>query len=822
MLFIFPRTQMRVGAAALLASTIVSAALADTPASTPETPPHAVSKAAKASKSTRIARAHSPESIVVKAARHSQRQVQKYQNKPITASVVTSQQIAANQITNLQEAQKLQPSVQIKITNPRNVLINVRGFGNASSTATDGLENGVPVYVDGVYQARPGQAIFDIPDLDGVEVLKGPQGTLGGIDSTGGAIYLTTRPPSFVPEHSAEVSYGNYNATEVKLRSSGPIGDSDRAAFSLSGFTSDRDGYIKDVLNGRDYSNYHDKAVRAQLLLLPTDDLTIRIIADYNHLRESCCLYLFGGVVTNYANGAPVPNNFYQRAARIGYTPLPASAAHDLITDILGGQEVDQEAYGTSVDAKYRLPDDSSLDSITSFRTWNWYPHNANGGFAFDNVLAANNQVYEKNVTQEIRYTSPPDRPVEFSAGGFYMYEEVPDHWNYQYGSSAGAFYGNPATPAAAAIANLALSNSTFLKQDDPITNTYAVYARGTWHVTPRLDITPGIRYSYTSKFGGFSDEQYGASLAGLTPTQAASAVSLRNSLNGAVQSFSAHVSQGLPTALLTASYKFTPDILGYATYSRGGRPGGLNLVSLTFTGLVKPTVDPEEVDNYELGLKTEFFHDRLLLNTDVFWMADHNYITTAAIQSGASSISFLANAKEAISRGAELDLRAQPFNHFQTYLSATYDDTYYQSFANSPCPFELSNVSKTCNFDGKPLASTPKWAVSLGGEYSRPTGLSFPATGDLIGYIGADYTYETAYFSNTDDSIYSVIGDHGVLNLHAGIKPESERWDLTAWAHNALDRRYYTSVMAATTGGNLQVQPADPLMFGVTLKMKL
>ncbi|WP_210165408.1 TonB-dependent receptor plug domain-containing protein [Methylocapsa aurea] len=167
---------------------------------------------------------------------------------PQAATVITEQQIEALNITNLQDAKKLEPSLQIKSYNVRNLTINVRGFGADRVDATNAIFGGVPIYIDGIYQPRPGQAVFDIPDLVGVEMLKGPQGTSGGQDATGGAVYMTTALPSFVTRELAEVSYGNYNYVKVKASATGPIAESDQFAFRLGVFSSDRSGYVYNLL----------------------------------------------------------------------------------------------------------------------------------------------------------------------------------------------------------------------------------------------------------------------------------------------------------------------------------------------------------------------------------------------------------------------------------------------------------------------------------------------------------------------------------------------------------------------------------------------
>ena len=156
------------------------------------------------------------------------------------------------------------------------------------------------------------------------------------------------------------------------------------------------------------------------------------------------------------------------------------------------------------------------------------------------------------------------------------------------------------------------------------------------------------------------------------------------------------------------------------------------------------------------------------------------------------------ANAARAISRGVELDLRAQPVEGLTTFASFTYDDTYFASYANAACPYELSYITTSCNLTGQTLSITPKFAMALGGEYSRHLdifdGLS---PKPVVGYAGADYTYQTGFFSNYDNSIYSYIPAYGLLNLHAGVEFDDRSWDLSAWVHNALDTHYFINLSA-------------------------
>lgn len=753
----------------------------------------------------------------------SQEQVEAFQTKPSPVTIVTQRQIEALNITNLQQAQKLQPSLQIKFSNVRNLTVNVRGFGNASSNATDGIFGGVPIYIDGIYQPRPGQAIFDVPDLVGVEVLKGPQGTSGGQDSTGGVVNLVTALPSFAAENRAAVTYGKYNNIQVQAQSTGPIAESDWAAYRIAIFGQDRDGFIQSNYAATRYNDWHSKGARAQFLLQPTNDLSVRLVFDYGHVNQACCLNLYDGNVANFANGAPVANNFLTRAARVGYTPLPTPALSNYRTDVDGYLQTAQENYGAAAIVKYNI-DGYTLSSISAYRGWDFHPNNRNGNYIRPRVFGdTNRHVTERSVQQEFRITTPAGQPVEASAGVFYLYEQLYGWGLTDYRDQAGAWFAPNA--ASVPLYNIALNYLGQQTYDNPRTQSIAPFAQSVWHATPELDIVTGLRYSYIAKNSIFRNYIYAAnSLAGLTPAQQATAIAARNARVGADREFVANTHQGFISALASAAYKFTPDVLGYVTYSRGGRAGGPNPTA-NLPANAPVTVAAEEIDNYEVGIKSSWFDNKLLANVAAFVMVNHNYITNVTSLATGTPVTYLANAKRAVSRGVELDLRAEPIEGLFLYGSMTYDNTYYGSFDSGPCPFELSNLGRSCNFTGQPLSLTPLWAFAVGGEYQHNLGTvheSIPKP--LVGYFGADFTYQTSFYSDPTNSIYTKINPYGLLNAHAGIRFEDGTFDVQGWILNALDKRYFINRTAATGfgAGGLGGDVGLPLTAGVTVRVKL
>jgi iron complex outermembrane receptor protein len=747
-------------------------------------------------------------------------QAKAFQDKPQAVNVITQRQIEALNITSLQQAQRLAPSLQFRFSNVRNLTFNIRGFGAASSGATDGIFGGVPIYIDGVYQPRPGQAVFDIPDLVGIEVMKGPQSTGGGQDSTGGAVRIQTALPSFVPQVTGLFQYGNYNNIQVQASATGPIAETDWAAFRVAIFGQDRDGYISNYQDDRHFNDWHSKGARAQFLFQPNPDVSARIVFDYSHVNQACCRELPNGVVTTRANGAPVRNNFFDRVARLNYSPPSYDALGTYMADARGYQQTAQESYGAAAIIDYHL-NGFTLSSISSFRGWDFHPNNRTRYVAPELITNGNGHVSERSAVQEVKVVTPAGHPVEGLAGVFFLYEQLNNWGLTTWGRDAGAFYGPPANSLL--VNNAALVHLGRYSYDNPETVQVAPYAQAVWHATPELDLTAGLRYSYNSKNSIFRQFQFGgADLGFLSPAERAQAIAARNAQAGVDREFSASTHQGLLSALASASYKFTPDVIGYVTYARGGRAGGPNPVS-NLPAAVPTTVLAEELDDYEVGIKSTWFDGRLLANIAAFVMVDHNYITTVTESRGAEAVSFLANAKRAVSRGVELDVRAQPWDNLFLYGSLTYDDTFYGSFANAACPFE-QNFKPVCDATGQPLSLTPKWAFVVGGEYyHRFDQIEALGPQPLIGYVGADFTYQSSFFSNPDNSIYSVIPAYGLLNVHAGVRFEDSSWDLQGWIQNALDKRYFitlspTALPGGLIGGNVGI----PLTFGITLRAKV
>jgi len=734
------------------------------------------------------------------------------QTVPIALNAFTGETLADRRAFNVRDLQQLAPSLTVTVTNPRNTSINIRGLGNSVSVYNDGLQPAVGVYVDQVYYGRPGQAVFDLTDIGAIEVLRGPQGTLFGKDTSAGAVVISTNAPSFTPEIRGDVSVGNYDYFQTHLVVGGPIVDG-KVAGRLSFGQTQRGGYVENVYAGTRTQNYRDWGVRGQLLFTPNEAFKLRLTGDYGQQRSSTAATVITGLLTNYTDGTAYPFGYLQRLQRVGVTPLPIDpGARRVALDGLNNYW--EEHGGATAIADLDLGG-NVLTSVTAFRAWNWSPHNDGDGTPVPAGVDFHQANQQKQFSQELRITSSGDRRLDYVAGAYFFWQDINAEAVNAYGPAAANWFIAP-TAAAPEVAAAALNNYRIVSRSSPEIHSYAAFAEGVFHATPKFDVTLGLRYTYEKMTGYFRQTATGQDLSGLSAAGQAQASALR-ARYGAANSFSAKTDDGSVTGRVSLAYKVTPDVLTYATYSRGYKAGGLNLSNINTLGAlaVSPVVGPETIDAYELGLKSAWFDRRLTANLALFWTEDDNYQTTQL--NLVNNVSSLTNAGKARSRGVEADLQAQPFDGLNLYASATYNDATYQSYKSAPCAIEI-RPGGACDLSGLRLPGVSLWAVSAGGEYRHDAPDIRGAATQV--YLGADYSYRSSFYTTAADSIYSRIPDYGLLNLRAGLRAADGAWDLQAWVRNAGDTDYYLSLSAANTGA-ISGTLGDPRTYGLTLRAR-
>ncbi|WP_343517914.1 TonB-dependent receptor [Sphingomonas sp.] len=741
--------------------------------------------------------------IVVTARRREERA----QDVPIALSVVSGDLIDRTGRTNLIQIAELTPSLTIRSNNARNTFANIRGLGS-NSDQNDGLEVGVGFYVDDVYFGRIGASQFDLIDLDRVEVLRGPQGTLFGKNTTAGAINITTRAPSFEPELRAEASLGERGYHQVRASISGPI-IADRVAARLTVSDTHSDGLLRNAYNGRLVNDFDNLTVRGQLLVTPTEALSIRLTGDYSKQTSYARASSIVGVFTRFANGAAISNNFNDRVARTGYVlPYDPNDPFARIVDFNADVQADMEGYGVSGKLDWDLGG-ATLTAITAYRWWDWYPLNDQDNTSLTINIRGGTTNLQRQFSQELRLTSNGERTIDYTVGLYYFWQVIKGLGRYQLGPDY-AVWNSP--NANRALANYAYTNFQSNSVIEPRTKSYAAFGQLTWNISDALKLTAGLRFTHEDKTGLFDQRTVaGNDLSTLSDADRATAQGLRDALYPEIRYEVATQDDAL-TGSVNLAWKPAQDVLLYASYARGSKSGGLSLGTLPAG--VSAVVKPETVNAWELGLKSQVWDRRVTFNAAAFWTEVRNYqaAITENIGGTTSFRRYIANIPGVRSRGVEADLTFAPSRFVSFTASAAYVDATYKGYVNAQNAAERRNVSEVQDLSGEQLANTPRFVYTLATDLVQPIG-------DEEGYLRVDYTHRSSYDTSGSKSQYTLIEPYGVLNARIGARIDDSRFDFAIWVRNLLDERYFTALGAANNGlvtGNI----GDPRTIGATVRL--
>jgi iron complex outermembrane receptor protein len=756
--------------------------------------------------------------VVVTARRRSE----SAQRVPIAISVIGGTALAETGTYNVNRLTQLQPTLQFYSTNPRNSAANIRGLGAPFGLTNDGIEQGVGIYVDQVYNSRIASATFDFTDTDRIEVLRGPQGTLYGKNTTAGAINVYTRAPSFEPEARIELTGGNYDFFQGKASVSGPL-VADTVAIRLSTSITTRRGTIDNIRQNEWQNSLDNQSLRARILWQAAPNLDLTLSGDYNRQNPNCCVQYY---VRVGATQRPLNRQYPQLAAAQGYS-VPSTDPFDRVTDVDTDLRAKQELGGLSLLANWDLGG-ATLTSVSAWRFWHWNPSNDRDFIGLPITTVSANPSQQSQVSQELRIASNGDRALDYVAGAFYFHQTIDTQGLQVQGPAASAFLLNPTS---AGGRNPATLNNLTSRNTIAFSNTSAaLFGKLTWHATDRLSVSPGLRLNYDKKSGLYVSLVTNGTGTALTADQLGVL---------APQNYQPDFDNWNLSGDLTVAYDFTPDVHGYATYARSYKSGGINLSGLplnaTNTGvdLTTQTVRPEKVNHFELGLKTQFLDRRVTANLAAFWTEIDDY--QATVNNGQLTVirGYLANAGKVRTRGVELDTAFRPTSRINAYANAAYTDATYVSFPNAPCPPELSGGNPAlngatpaaagqpglsplvCDISGQVLPGISKWALSYGVEYDLPARI-----GDVSGqfYLGYDGSYRSRFSSNPSASAYTFVDGYALSNFRLGFKADNN-WNVFAWLRNAFDQDYF-EVLATQSGstGLIVGQPGDPRTYGLTL----
>lgn len=737
---------------------------------------------------------------------------------PITViSGITAENAGAFNVNRLKE---LVPSVQLYSSNARNTTLNIRGLGSTFGLTNDGIDPGVGFYIDGVYHARPAVTALDFVDVDQIEVLRGPQGTLFGKNTTAGAFNITSKKPTETTSARAELSYGNYNFIQAKTTVSGRLAKNLSTRISFSG--TQRNGTIFNVNDQQNYNGLNNVGFKGQLLYKPTEKLELHLIGDYNVQKPDGSSLVVAGVTPTLRSAY---RQYYKIIEDLGYEkPVIDPFARKIYTNT--PYRHDQSIGGVSLNADYKIGK-GTLTSTSAWRFWNWDPVNDRDFTEVAALTKSQAPSRHDQYSQEIRYAGNILKNLSGTVGVYYLNqtlesspyheEEVgPDQWRFVQTSATGAQAGY-ATPGL-------LDNYGIRTYSKLNSISSAAFGQLDWNVFKGIHLIGGLRYNYDKKSIEFDRQTYG----GLQTTDK-ELIKLKNAVYSN-QSFNTSTENTNLSGNVTLSYKPIEKINIYATYSTAYKPVGVNLGGLptTPTGeadLSLAVIRPEFVQHSEIGVKTKLAKG-LILNATAFNTDITDYQTNVQSPQLGVNRGYLANAEKVNVKGLEVDASYRLRNFLTVNGALAYTDGRYVKFTNAPLPLEETGKT-TLDANGKPvqqaftdasggrLPGISKWNATLGFELSTE--------GNFIGtsgrfFIAADASYRSEYSSNPTPSSVLNIDGYALLNPRIGFR--SSQFTIFAWSRNVTNANYFEQLQPAAGNSGLYAGVlGDPRTYGITLR---
>lgn len=754
----------------------------------------------------------SPDGEIVVTARQ---RSENAQTVPLAVSVVSEALIDRSYTVNTQQLALLVPSLTYSSANPRNTAFTIRGLGSsvvAVSQANDGLEPGVGFYVDQVYHARPATAAFDFSDIERIEVLRGPQGTVFGKNTTAGAINIVTRAPTFTPEASEELSVGSSGFVQAKAAASGPlIGDT--LAFRVSGVVTRRDGYIRNVATGARQNGIGNQAIRGQLLFRPTTDLSVRLTADFSNFESECCTQVYLRVGQSLR---PAARQYPALAAGLHYAP-PSTNPYDRLTDIDAPLSVDTSEGGVSAIADWSLGF-ATLTSVSAWRFWNWDAANDRDYTGIPIQLIQHIPSRQDQFSQELRLASNGHHRLDYVAGLYVFDQKIVGRPNSVYGSQAAYWLIGPTTGTGTNTVRVPVNlldgygtdGKTQLTQD-----SYAAFAEVNARIVPRVTLTGGVRYTREIKDGSYASFVFG----GLQTTNAA----LLNAKLGVLrpQSYDAHNAESNTSGRVNLAWTVTDQVLAYASYARGFKSGGINLSGLPLDAQNRPVlttavIRPERNQTYEAGLKSQVFDRRLTANLAAYLTDVRDFQATLVDSSQTVALrGYLSNIPKVTVKGVEADLTAQVTPAFQLRANLAFADGRYSAYPAGPCPLERqTNATTACDLTGRPLAGLSKWSETIGVDYALPLG-----SGTIV--LHADSNFRSRYYGDPTLSRFTLIQGYNQTNASLGFRA-AKGLEVFLFARNLFNANYIQNVtIQAGNSGLILGTPSEPRVIGITWRAR-
>lgn len=755
---------------------------------------------------------------------------------PISVAVTDAGTVERAQIRDLIDLPSVVPSLEVKQENATGQTnFYIRGFGNGAGN--DGIESSVGVFIDGVYRSRASSALDDLPEIDQIEVLRGPQSTLFGKNVSAGAISITTVRPQFTFGGGAQVSTGNYGLGQTRATITGPL--TDTLAFRLSGNLDEREGFDKNDVTGKTVNNRNRWSMRGDLLWKPTARISVRIIADYNEIHEACC------AAFQLQNGPST-----QAIKALGYAVSNPAAPFSRNLDFNTDPENRLLGRGLSAEADDDLGF-ARLTSITAYRDQT-NTSNQDVDFTGDNLANEDQGDDDRTFTQELRLTSQGAGPLKWLAGAFYDRDRLNTGQNIVYGDGLYAYANALAHGAVTELETLQhrvtpsiIPGSTYFQAGQGISDFYkmnqdswSLFGQADYQLTSRLTLTGGLAYLSDHKRAE-SDVALKDPFSSLNLNDVPQLAYLHIPVNAfaalnQLQFFYAgaanHAPVNFPNAnesgvldgdKLTYAARLAYD-LGlanlYISYNTGWKAGAYNLSAGSRPpgpSGVGRTTQPENVTVYEMGLKAALLGGGGYFNIAIFDQAVADFQVNEYSGLGYD----LVNAGKEEVKGVEIDTAYEPVQWLALTGAVTYLDPRYDSFANAPCyqydtPATCPNgIFSAQNLSGTRPAGIPTWSASVSATVSRELADGWGS------FLRGEFDYESPH--QVDSVVPPDLSTYGVdiLNASLGFTNARRGLKILLWGRNLTDYAYVVDAFPSVAqAGSYTGFLNDPRTYGVTL----
>jgi iron complex outermembrane recepter protein len=719
------------------------------------------------------------------------------QNVAASITAFSGDELEHANITNFSDLARLTPSLQIyNSINNRNTTISIRNFGTSGSNP--GLEPDVGLFVDGVYTPALSSVLNDLADISTVEVLRGPQGTLYGRNTPVGDVNITTRAPTQEFEAMLDGEIGNYDEHRIMGYIGGGI--TDDLAGRISAWSDTHSGYVHDVYSGADVDSADNWGVRGRLRWTPDSETTVDFIGYYTKLTyvgyfqaptdpygEGGIIGLIGTPKASY--GANSTFNI-QTAWNSMYPSAPLKMVGNFQTDDANvGNFGYTQTDGASLQASRELPFGATLTDILAYNTEDDYATAPINGLPVDALPGDGSNTKWESASNELRVVSDGHHFLDYVAGVYFYYEDL----NYLSPLTIGpgttlTVGGQPFTPGQ--------SNTFALRvtEDD-----VAPYAQVTANPLEGLRVTGGIRKSFDHKHGNGSSndkEPDGTTCGPAVPAGEPNCTAIDAAI--ATYHYNKPLEEDPTTWMGSVQYDVTDRIMAYYTMGNGFKDGG-------FVGQKTEPLAAETSLNYELGVKSIFFDNKLLLNADIYRMFINDLQLSSLAPGGASFV--YVNAGKIEQNGVEVETEVHPIDHLSVNGSLSYINAQYTDYPDGSCisgypysgaPIPAGSPQKNtsgpytgaCDLTGFTPNNSPKWKWSLSANWEQPW-MNSPYDWFISGAV---HSISSQNLTPTLDPRADQPG-YTLFDANLGFEAESGKWKIQLYGRNLANQAYYQAI---------------------------